>query len=86
LRTQRLSHGEVAGDWDFKVKKKAWSEADCERLKAFVASSASPLRSSVALKRSVRATKNKARELGAPFRTESEMKKDRRQIFDTLAR
>ena len=63
-------------------KRKAWSEADCERLKALVASGASALRSSLALKRSVAVTKNKARELGVPFRTENEVKKERRQILE----
>ena len=63
-------------------KKKAWSQDDCERLKALVSSGASPLRASLALKRSVAVTKNKARELGVPFRTENEMKKERRQILE----
>ncbi|HKS20604.1 MAG TPA: hypothetical protein VJS63_15485 [Bradyrhizobium sp.] len=63
-------------------KKKAWLQDDCERLKALVSSGASPLRASLALKRSVAVTKNKARELGVPFRTENEMKKERRQILE----
>ena len=63
-------------------KKKAWSQEDCERLKTLVSSGASPLRASLALKRSVAVTKNKARELGVPFRTENEMKKERRQILE----
>jgi hypothetical protein len=63
-------------------RKKAWSPDDCERLKALVASGATALRASLALKRSVAVTKNKARELGVPFRTENEMKRQRRQILE----
>jgi hypothetical protein len=63
-------------------RNKAWSRDDCERLKALVSSGASPLRASLALKRSVAVTKNKARELGVPFRSEHEMKKERRQILE----
>jgi hypothetical protein len=63
-------------------RNKAWSRDDCERLKALVSSGVSPLRASLALKRSVAVTKNKARELGVPFRSENEMKKERRQILE----
>jgi len=51
-------------------------------LKALVSSGVSPIRASLALKRSVAVTKNKARELGVPFRSENEMKKERRQILE----
>jgi hypothetical protein len=61
--------------------KKAWSKDDVERLKALVASGASALRASVALKRSLPVTKLKARDLGIPFRSEAELKKERQQIF-----
>lgn len=63
-------------------RKKAWSQDDCERLKALVLSGASPLRASLALKRSMAVTKNKARKLGMPFRLENEMKRKRRQILE----
>ena len=62
-------------------KKQAWSESDIERLKEFVASGASALRASVALKRTLAVTKNKARDLGIPFRSEMELKAKRRQVF-----
>lgn len=64
-----------------KVRKKVWSESDAERLKALVASGASALRASVALKRSLSVTKLKARDLGVPFRSEAELRAKRRQIF-----
>ena len=63
-------------------KRKNWSQEDCDRLRELVASGASPLRASLALKRSLAVTKNKARDIGAPFRTESELKKERRQILE----
>jgi hypothetical protein len=62
-------------------RSRAWSETDVERLKAFVASGASALRASVALKRSLVVTKVKARDLGVPFRPEAELRQERRQIF-----
>ena len=39
------------------------------------------MRASVALKRGLAVTKNKARDLGIPFRSEAEMKKDRKRMF-----
>jgi hypothetical protein len=66
-----------------KVRKKVWSESDAERLKALVASGASALRASVALKRSLSVTKLKARDLGVPFRSEAELRAKRRQIFQS---
>lgn len=62
-------------------KKKVWSESDAERLKTLVASGASALRASVALKRSLSVVKLKARELGVPFRSEAELRAQRRRIF-----
>jgi hypothetical protein len=63
------------------ARKKVWSECDFDRLKALVASGASALRASVALKRSVSVTKQKARDLGIPFRPEAELREQRRRIF-----
>jgi GcrA cell cycle regulator len=64
---------------------KAWSESDVERLKAMVASGASALRTSIALKRSLAMTKRKASELGFPFRTDAELRNERRRIFEDAA-
>jgi GcrA cell cycle regulator len=61
--------------------RKAWSESDIERLKSMVVSGASALRASIALKRSLAMTKRKANELGFPFRTDAELKSERRRIF-----
>jgi hypothetical protein len=60
----------------------SWSESDVERLKAMVASSASALRASIALKRSLAMTRRKANELGCPFRTAAELRNERRRIFE----
>jgi hypothetical protein len=62
-------------------RKKVWSESDAERLKALIASGASALRASVALKRSLSVVKLKARELGVPFQSEAELRAKRRRIF-----
>ena len=62
-------------------KKTLWSDRDIERLKVLVASGASAVRASVALKRGLAVTKNKARDLGIPFRSEAEMKEDRKRMF-----
>ena len=62
-------------------RKKVWSESDAARLRALIASGASALRASVALKRSLSVTKLKARELGVPFRSEAELRAKRRRIF-----
>jgi len=61
--------------------KKAWSEDDAEQLRALIASGASALCASVALKRSLSVTKLKARELGVPFPSEAELRAKRRRIF-----
>jgi hypothetical protein len=58
-----------------------WSESDIEQLKTFVASGASAARTSVALRRSIAVTRNKARELGVPFRPDAELRKERKKIF-----
>ena len=67
------------------ARKKVWSESDAERLRALIASGASAIRASVALKRSLSVTKLKARELGVPFPTEAELRAKRRQIFQNSA-
>ena len=61
---------------------RSWSESDVGRLKAMVASDASALRSSIALKRSLALTRRKANELGYPFRTAAELRNERRCIFE----
>jgi hypothetical protein len=61
---------------------KAWSESDIERLKRMAASGASALRASVALRRSLAMTRRKANELGFPFRTNAELRMERRRIFN----
>ena len=63
------------------ARKKVWSESDAERLKVLIASGASALRASVALKRSLSVVKLKARELGVPFQSEAELRAKRRRIF-----
>jgi hypothetical protein len=45
----------------------SWSDADIERLKALVASGASPHRTAVVLKRTMMSVQTKARLVGAPF-------------------
>jgi hypothetical protein len=64
-------------------KRKAWTEADCERLKAMVAAGASVMRASVALGRPLIAIRNKARELGLRFPTEFETRRKIRKILET---
>jgi hypothetical protein len=63
------------------VKTRAWTEEDDERLKALIASGASALRVSVALKRSLPVIRKKALLLGTPFPNASELRARRRQIF-----
>ena len=63
------------------ARKRVWSESDAELLRGLIASGASALRASVALKRSLSVTKLKARELGVPFPSEAELKAKRRRIF-----
>jgi hypothetical protein len=58
-----------------------WTEDDVKRLRGLVASGASAARASVALKRSIAITKNKARDLGIPFRRDAELRKERKKIF-----
>jgi len=63
------------------VLRRAWSEEDNQKLQALVASGASALRASVALKRSLAKTKMQARHLGTPFPTDSEQKRKLAQVF-----
>jgi hypothetical protein len=63
------------------VRKNSWLESDDERLKALVASGASALRASIALKRSLAITKLKARKLGTPFPAEADLRAKRHEIF-----
>ena len=63
------------------ARKKVWTESDAERLRVLIASGSSALRASVALKRSLSVIKLKARELGAPFPSEAELRARRRRIF-----
>ena len=58
-----------------------WTEDDVKRLKELVASGASAGRASIALKRSIAVTKNKARVLGVPYRPDAELRKERKKIF-----
>jgi hypothetical protein len=46
---------------------RGWTASDFEKLKALVQQGASAFRAAASLRRSVPATKNKARELGCPF-------------------
>jgi hypothetical protein len=50
-----------------RVTKRSWTPEDIERLRHFVATGVSLMRSSVALKRSRLSTQQKAREIGCPF-------------------
>jgi hypothetical protein len=63
------------------TKYSPWSDSDIEQLKTLVASGASAVRASVALKRTLAVTKNKARDIGVPFRPEAEMRRERQKIF-----
>jgi hypothetical protein len=47
-----------------------------------VSSGASALRTSIALKRSLEMTKRKATELGVPFRTDAELRRERQLVLD----
>jgi hypothetical protein len=58
-----------------------WTKEDIDKLKALVASGASALRVSAALKRSRGVIKSKARDLGVPFPSEVELRAKRREIF-----
>jgi hypothetical protein len=57
---------------DVKSKYRHWTEEDLDALKALIASGASALRASVALKRSRSMIKLKARDLGSPRRPNCE--------------
>ena len=55
-----------------------WTDGDLDKLRTLVASGASPLRASAALKRSKAIVRIKAREIGVPFPTDAEMHAKRR--------
>lgn len=63
-----------------------WTGDDLDKLRTLVASGASPLRASAALKRSKSIVRLKARELGAPLQTEAEMRAKRRSAFELAGR
>ena len=64
---------------------RAWTNEDLVKLKAMVASGASALRCSVALKRSLSMIKKKANDAGVPFPSEAELRAKLRRIFRTLS-
>ena len=57
-------------------KNKPWTEADTERLKAMIASGASAFRAAAAFYRGVNDIRTRARNLGTPFPTVREAKKE----------
>jgi hypothetical protein len=56
---------------------KPWDDEQVERLKALIASGASPVRAAAALKRAQTSVQVKARKLGTPFMGSREAKKIR---------
>jgi hypothetical protein len=50
-----------------KLKSTSWTEAENERLKAFVASGKSVVRAAAVFERSMISVRNQARKLGTPF-------------------
>ena len=52
-----------------------WTDADNERLKAFVADGVSLVRAAVAFKRKLNSVRNQARKLGTPFPSLKESRK-----------
>jgi hypothetical protein len=61
--------------------KREWTPEDSEKLKALVRAGASPFRASVALSRSMKQVKNKARDLGCPFPSLRSVKARTREIL-----
>ena len=72
---------DLAGTYEVKEKYRLWCDEEIDQLTRLVASGASALRASVALKRSVVQIKRKAREIGVPFPSEAELRTKRRHIF-----
>jgi hypothetical protein len=72
---------DFAGTYEVKEKYRLWCDEEIDQLTRLVASGASALRASVALKRSVVQIKKKAREIGVPFPFEAELRTKRRHIF-----
>jgi hypothetical protein len=67
------------------MKKVRWSASDDAHLKALVGSGASAARASVVLQRSITVTKSRARYLHTPFRSEIELKKARKELYQISA-
>jgi hypothetical protein len=63
-----------------------WTDDDLDKLRTLVASGASALRASAALKRRKSIVRIKARELGVPFPTDAEMRAKRRSTFELANR
>jgi hypothetical protein len=61
--------------------KTPWTDAEIERLKALIASGATLLRASVALKRPKHSVQSKARALGTPFPNALTERKKRRALL-----
>lgn len=59
----------------------AWTEEECELIKAMVAAGTSAARVAVALKRRLISVKSKARDLGCPFPHERQLGKVRRKVL-----
>ena len=57
-----------------------WTDADNERLKAFVADGVSLVRAAVAFKRKLNSVRNQARKLGTPF---PPLKESRKKYADS---
>jgi hypothetical protein len=58
-----------------------WSNEELERLKTLVASGATPIRASIALKRSKQSVRTKARAMGTPFPSMAVEKARRKAIL-----
>ena len=61
-------------------RKKPWTDDELARVRSMIETRASALRIALALKRPVVVVKQKAREMGMPFRHDRELAKDRRKI------
>jgi GcrA cell cycle regulator len=72
---------DFAGGYEVKAKYRLWCDEEIDQLKRLVASGASAVRTSVALKRSVVQIKKKAREIGVPFPSEADLRTKRRHIL-----
>ena len=66
--------------------RRPWTEDDIAKLKSMVSAGASAVRVSLALKRPIAAVKNRARDLGMPFRHDLELKRERGRLLGTTTR